>query len=87
MSTPTLAGETVEWDFACAAKLRNPDELARTGGVPVSGRGFAHSVAHESGEGTMWSGFVVLVELDSGELVSIPAVDANMRVIRKAPTS
>lgn len=79
MSAPSLIGETVEWEFDSVPSLGT--------GLSRKGSGFAHSVAHESGEGTMWTGFVVLVELGSGELVSIPAVDANMRVIRRDPTA
>jgi hypothetical protein len=61
----------VEWSFARAATL--------TGGLPVKGEGIAHSVGIDHA----WECFCVLVELESGELVSIPVEDSNMRVCRK----
>ena len=69
-----MIGKMVEWQF---------DRPAYTGGAPVKASGMCHAVAHESGDDT-WQDFVALVELDSGELVKIPAtVAANMRVCKE----
>ena len=71
-----MIGKTVEWCFM---------ELAKTGGIPRTGQGIAHAIGFDS-EGHTWEGFVVLVELDSGELCSIPQGVSNMRVVLKDPT-